>query len=206
MSRASLSLMSGSPESENSSDDLPPKMSLFQRLRYTMVVPDDDGESSGKAGETMSAQELEALIARADDKERAIGLAAAPFAALIAILVAGSQINHALSLHQSTSTYYTLLVVLAAMSVLMLVTAWLRKRLVLGIVMAMYGLGVFNLRYWGFGIPFIMAGAWYLVRSYRLQQRLKMATGEVSGAPGRRAAQRPDGARPRPSKRYTPPR
>ena len=32
----------------------------------------------------------------------------------------------------------------------------LRKRLFLGIATALYGLAIFNLHYWGFGIPFIM--------------------------------------------------
>jgi hypothetical protein len=182
-------------------------MSLWQRLRYTLVVPDDDGDSARKVPEeTLSVAELEASIARADDKERAIGLTAAPVAALIAFLVAGSQISHATSLHQSTSTYETLLVVLAVMSVLMLVMSLLRKRLFLGIVMAMYGLGIFNLRYWGFGVPFIMAGAWYLVRAYRLQQRLKVATGEEQPPRGRTRANGSASGRPQANKRYTPKR
>jgi hypothetical protein len=175
-------------------------MSLFQRLRYSIVVPDNDegGPRTKSADESLSAAELEAVLARADDRERGIGLAAAPVAAIIAFLVAGNQINHATSLHQSVSIYYTLLVVLAAMSVLMLLTAWLRKRMFLGIVMAMYGLGIFNLRYWGFGIPFVLAGAWYLVRTYRLTQRLKLVAGD---APTTRPR---SGGAPRPNKRYTP--
>ncbi len=45
----------------------------------------------------------------------------------------------------------------------MLVTAYFRKRFFLGIAMALYGLSVFNLHYWGFGVPFLMVGAWLLV-------------------------------------------
>ena len=56
-----------------------------------------------------------------------------------------------------------------------LVASLLRKRLFQGITMALYGLAVFNLRFWGFGVPFLLAGAWYLVRAYRLQQALKRA-------------------------------
>jgi hypothetical protein len=89
----------------------------------------------------------------------------------------------------------------------MLVMAMLRKRLFLGIVMALYGLAVFNLHYWGFGVPFIMGGAWLLVRAYRLQRDLREATGEPS-RPGVRGSG--GGANPRTSsskanKRYTPP-
>jgi hypothetical protein len=64
--------------------------------------------------------------------------------------------------------------------------------------MALYGLAVFNLRYWGFGVPFVMVGAWYLVRAYRLQQELKRTAGDTPSA-------RTNGARPRSNKRYTPP-
>jgi len=96
--------------------------------------------------------------------------------------------------------------VLIGLAVVMLVLAVLRKRLYLGIVMALYGLAIFNLRYWGFGIPFVMAGAWYLVRAYRLQRDLREATG---GKPPRAGSQRRGDAgtapRPQPNKRFTPP-
>ena len=71
------------------------------------------------------------------------------------------------------------------------------------ILLALYGLAVFNLHYWGFGVPFLMAGAWYLVRAYRLNQELKRVEG--SGPPARSTARPSMGARPRPNKRYTPP-
>jgi len=61
--------------------------------------------------------------------------------------------------------------------------------------MALYGLTVFNLHYWGFGVPFILFASWYLVRAYRLQRELKEATATAGGGAGG----------PRPSKRYTPP-
>ncbi|MHB8594018.1 MAG: hypothetical protein ACYDB3_06735 [Acidimicrobiales bacterium] len=101
----------------------------------------------------------------------------------------------------SVGLYHELLVVLLVLAVAMMAAAWFRKRLYLGIVMALYGLAIFNLHYWGFGIPFILAGAYYLVRSYRLQRSLREATGEVPGGRG----PRPPGAPPRASKRYTPP-
>jgi hypothetical protein len=201
MSRDSLSLMPGSRDSEIPEGDDAPKMSWLQRLRYAIVVPDSDpGEKVQQ--DDRSAEELDEAIRYADDKERTIGLIAAPLGALVAVLVGSADISHAQTLHQSTSTYEELLGVLALMSVLMLVMALLRKRLFLGIVMALYGLSIFNLHYWGFGIPFIMGGAWYLVRAYRLQQKYKLASPEGSGGNGRGRA---PGVLPRPNKRYTPP-
>jgi hypothetical protein len=94
-------------------------------------------------------------------------------------LLKNGQVNR---LHVSLSLYHDLGGVLLGLSVLMLVVAMLRKRLYLGIVMALYGLAVFNLHYWGFGVPFIMGGAWLLVRAYRLQRDLNEATGEPGGA------------------------
>jgi hypothetical protein len=65
--------------------------------------------------------------------------------------------------------------------------------------MALFGLSIFNLHFWGFGVPYIMAGAWLLVRAYRLQQKLKLAKADglpQHGSPTLRA---------QPNKRYTPP-
>lgn len=163
-------------------------------------------------------EELEAQVRSANDKERFIGLVAAPLAAAIGILVISAlidndpparlkngQIN---TLHVSLSLYHDLGGVILLLSVLMLVTAMWRKRLYLGIVTALYGLAVFNLHYWGFGVPFIMFAAWLLVRAYRLQRDLREATeaslGAAASRPGSRAAsKRPP---PKPNKRYTPPR
>jgi hypothetical protein len=100
----------------------------------------------------------------------------------------------------SVSTYHELLAVLLVLSVLMLVMAMLRKRLYLGMVTALYGLAVFNLHYWGFGVPFVMVGAWLLVRAYRLQRPKKGRRRDVVGDGGTNGA-----ARPQASKRYTPP-
>ena len=76
------------------------------------------------------------------------------------------------------------------MALLILVTAWFRKRLFEGIVLGLFGLGIFNLHYWGFGVPFIMAGAWLLVRAYRLSQKLK-AGHRQQGEGLRPSAERP---------------
>jgi hypothetical protein len=199
------------PGSRNSDDfeGAPPKLSLWERLRYTMVRPDDDANSNGKAAEpAQSVEELEYEIAVADDKERNIGFVAAPVGALVGLLISGDLISHAKSLHQSTAVYEDLTYVLLGMAVLMLVTAWLRKRLFLGITTALLGLAIFNLHYWGFGVPFVMVGAWYLVRAYRLQQKLKLAGGGTSkpyGPPSRGRLPSAGGVLPRPNKRYTPP-
>lgn len=201
------------------SDDLDsgnmPPLSLMQRLRKAIVKPvaSDEVTVAAAAGEPVSLEELEVSVKSADDKERLLGLLAAPFAAAIGILVITALIDHDPSahlkngqlnkLHVSLSLYHGLAAVLVVMSVLMLVTALLRKRLYLGIVMALYGLAVFNLHYWGFGVPFIMGGAWLLVRAYRLQRHLHEATADTTSGPG---VARTAYSSSQPSKRYTPPR
>ena len=162
-------------------------------------------------------EELAAAVRTADDKERLIGLLAAPLAAGIGLVVISAliandppqrlksgRVNPA---YVSVGLYHEVLIVLLALALGMLVAALLRKRLFMGLTMALYGLAVFNLHYWGFGIPFLIAGAWYLVRSYRLQRALREATGDAPRRPasgGGRAA--PGGSGPRANKRYTPPR
>jgi len=175
--------------------------SLGDRLRSAIMKPvEPDAASTDKASDKpLSVEELEATLRSATDKERLIGLLAAPLAAAIGILVISAlivndppallkngQVNR---LHVSLSLYHDLGAVLLALSVLMLATAMFRKRLYLGILMALYGLAVFNLHYWGFGVPFIMGGAWLLVRAYRLQRDLREATEE----PSRPGVQRPGG-------------
>ena len=188
------------------------KLTFFERLRYTIVKPDDSGKVNDDEPE-LSREELEATIARADDKERNIGLVAAPVGAIVALFVSADLIHHAQQTGQSTSTYQTLTFVLLGMAVLLLVAAWLRKRLIMGIVLALFGLGIFNLHYWGFGVPFLLAGSWYLVRAWRLNSKLKLAGGgsgrsygpsnsKVSSSNRLPSA---GGVLPRPNKRYTPP-
>jgi Ca2+/Na+ antiporter len=179
-------------------------MTRWQRFKYSIVQPgalDDDKNAS----DDRSVEELEEAIARSDDKERAIGLVAAPLAAIIGILVGSDTIQHAKDTHQSVTIYDELTYVILAMSVLILVSSLLRKRLFQGITMALFGLAVFNLRFWGFGVPFLLAGAWYLVRAYRLQQALKRAEGDAPSPPKRNGSRPSNGPRPRRNKRYTPP-
>ena len=167
-----------------------PRLSLWQRLRYAMVRPDDDAEDTSSQ-EDRSVEEIQETIARADDKERAIGLIAAPIAAVLSFLIIGTLIHDDPPIdtknYVNPSLYHTLELVLLGLAVGILVTALLRKRMILGIAFALYGLAVFNLHYWGFGVPFLLAGAWYLVRAYRLNQELKRAGGADVSSLGVRA-------------------
>jgi hypothetical protein len=186
-----------------------PPTTWSERLRDRFLRPAAPHDEA--TAESPSATELAAEISSATDKERIIGLLAAPWAAAIGILIASALISHdppavtatgALNhLHTPVSDYYEVLGALVALSVVMLVAAWFRKRVVIGIASALYGLTVFNLHYWGFGVPFLACGAWLLVRAYRLQRSLKEATGE-SASP---RAGRTTLAAARPNKRYTPP-
>jgi Ca2+/Na+ antiporter len=175
-------------------------MTWWERLKYAMVKPDGEPVDVGPPKDR-SVDEIQADIAEANDKERAIGLIAAPIAALVGLVISSASIDYARTHHQSVTVDDELTYVLLGLSVLMLAMAWWRKRLFLGITVALYGLAVFNLHYWGFGVPFVMVGAWYLVRAYRLQQELKRATPAETARPRARTT----GARPRSSKRYTPP-
>ena len=193
-------------------------MAVSQRLRKIFLKPVKTDGGTSASTEPSSVEELEAVVKRANDKERLIGLIAAPVAAAIGILVISALIvndppaylkDHRVNtLHVSLSLYHDLGGVILALSVLMLVTAMWRKRLYLGIVTALYGLAIFNLHYWGFGVPFIFFSAWLLVRSYRLQRQLHEATegGLSRPAPARRgAASAARRSVPKPNKRYTPP-
>ena len=176
-------------------------MTRWERLKYSVVQPDDD--PSDKASDR-SAEEVRAIIARADDKERAVGLIAAPVSAAVSFIVITALIdrNSVVGAKHFTpaSTYHELLLILLGLGVLMLVTALLRKRLFMALGMALYGIALFQLGWLGFAVPFVLAGAWYLVRSYRLQQELRRAEPAEVRPTGAK-----NGVRPRPSKRYTPP-
>lgn len=194
-------------------------ITLLERLRRAVVKPPGPGETPATARPrpVLPVEDLHAAARSADDKERLVGLITAPLAAAISILVVSALISNDPAallrngqvnrLHVSTLLYESLAGVLLALSVLMLATALTRRRILLGIVIALYGLAIFNLHYWGFGIPFIMGGAWLLVRAYRLQADLREATNEaparVAGSAPRRSA--PSYQGPGPSRRYTQP-
>jgi hypothetical protein len=194
------------------SNDPSIKPGLVDRLRSAFLKPVEPGAVEEAPVTPRSVEELEEDIRVADDTERLLGLVAAPMAAALGILIINLLISHdpgpylkgglVNPQHVSVSLYHSLTLVLLGLAVLMLVMGWLRKRLFLGIVMSLYGLAVFNLHYWGFGIPFILGGAWLLVRAYRVQRELRVATGDL---PSRRAGGGAAVARPRANKRYTPP-
>ena len=190
-----------------------------ERLRSSMLKPPDPEQASraGPPGEDLSVEELEHAIKYADDKERLVGLLAAPFAAIIGIIIHSDLISRDLMVrqadgrlgYQTNPTYYhDVLLVLLVLSVLMVVTAWFRKRLFLGVVLVLYGITVFNLRhYFGFAIPYVLVAAWLLVRSFRLQRQVREATtgGAGSGRTPGKGSSGGSSARPGTSKRYTPP-
>jgi hypothetical protein len=192
------------------------RLSLWQRLTLLVLKPDVPDEAGAPDRGRRAVDEVSVELKSATDKERLIGLIAAPIAAAIAILVVGALIandpaallaNGAVNKsHVNPSLYHELLGVLLALSVGMVLTAFLRKRLYLGILASLYGLALFNMHYWGFGVPFLMVGAWLLVRCYRLQREYNDVTGTPSAAARRAAARQPAKASgPTASKRYTPP-
>lgn len=182
--------------------------SVGERVRVALLKPADPQDEPEPEGKTL--EELRTAERTADDRERFFGLISAPVAAAIALVVTSYLIGHDPSvylkngqvnpLHSSVGTYHVLELVLLALALVMLATAWYRKRLFLGISMALYGLAIFNLHYWGFGVPFLLGGAWYLVRAYRAHQALKDAAGHGKNGSG---GMHP--ARPSANKRYTPP-
>jgi hypothetical protein len=193
-------------------DDVPSDLSWWQRftgtvsnfaLKPAVAAENATGnEPPDKDGPT-TIPEIEAAIKRANDKERLIGLLVAPVAAGIGLLVMTALINNdpkAPSPHHVNPHIFVEFGLLAiALSLVMLGTAWFRKRLFLGVASALYGLSLFNLHYWGFGVPYILIGSWYLVRAYRLSEKLKRAKADEAPGFGSTAAAPP------PSKRYTPP-
>ncbi|MHB8681466.1 MAG: hypothetical protein ACYDA2_05150 [Acidimicrobiales bacterium] len=175
---------------------------LGERLRDAMLKPPDPNAPPA-AGEARTVDELEAAVRYADDNERLIGLIAAPVAAALGVVVVSADIAHDQKFlanghpnphYTSVGIYHELLVVLLALALAMMAAAWFRKRLFVGVAMALYGITVFNLKYWGFGVPFAMGGAFFMVRAFRLNRTLREASGDLPGGS------------PRPSGRYTPPR
>ena len=179
------------------------------RVRRAMLKPAVEGETRPGAFDHLeTVEDIESAIKRADDTERLVGLIAAPIAAAIGLLVTASLIAndpkaHLASgainkAHVNPSLYAEIGAVAIVLALCMLGFAWWRKRLYLGITTALYGLSIFNLHFWGFGVPFVMLGAWYLVRAYRLQSKLKTAQAAAgssrTGSAGGRST----------NKRYTP--
>jgi hypothetical protein len=174
------------------------KPTLGERLSGAVLKPANPDSPTATPDKPETVEEAEHAVRYADDTQRLIGLVAAPLMAVIALVVVSNQITHD---PKHTSTYHGLELMFLVMALLEMAAAWYRKRLFMGIILALYGLAIFNLHYWEFGIPFVLAGAWYLVRAYRAQRDLKAVT--AGGHPG--GAPRANGSGPPQSKRYTPP-
>lgn len=180
-----------------------PAMTRWERLKYAAVRPDEESDGTGPAhGRSVDA--IQADVRRANDKERIIGLVAAPVAAVVGLSISAASLNYARAHHESLVVYDELTYVLLGLATLILVTSLLRKRLFQGLALALFGVAVFQLHYTyvGFAAPFALAGAWYLIRSYRLQRELKDAEAEVDPT---RPTPLANGSKPKASKRYTPP-
>ena len=175
----------------------PDKPTLSERLTRAFIKADTRADAEAEEA-PRSVEELQAAASGLDDRERLIGLATAPLGGVVAILVVSSYGSKGAS-HASTVDS-SLFLVLFGLAIVALALAWFRKRLLLGIVLALFGLSVFNLHYWGLGVPFLLIGSWYLVRAYRIQQKLKLARSEDPTSGGAGPARRVQ-----PSKRYTPP-
>jgi len=182
--------------------------SFGERVSGAVLKPANPDSPTATPDKAQTVEELEHAVRYADDTERLIGLIAAPLAAAIGLVVVANQISND---PRHKSTYHALELMFLAMAALLVGAAWYRKRTFMGVVLALYGLAVFNLHYWEFGVPFVLAGSWYLVRSYRLQRDLKEATagaspGRAPGSKGSRSkGSRSKGSGPSANKRYTPP-
>ena len=181
-------------------------MSLWQRVKYSMVEPDDDPVTRKEGQPVRPVEEIQEDLRRSNDKERTIGLVAAPVAAIVGIAISTASINYARTLQPERSC-------LRRADVRPPRT---RRPDPGGIAVAQapvsgdHGRTVRSGRlpvhytYVGFAAPFILVGAWYMVRAYRLQQELERSEADVGGV-RRNSASPSRGARPRPNKRCTPP-
>ena len=144
------------------------KESVGVRLRRFALKPPKPGAGTEVPVSPKTIEEVRAQAKSASDKERLIGLLVAPWAAGIGIVITNALISNNPAatladgapnkLHVSVSLYHEVEIALLGLSLVVLIMAWLRKRLYVGIALALYGLTVFNLHYWGFGIPFLLIG------------------------------------------------
>jgi hypothetical protein len=159
----------------------------LDRLKAMLLKPEAAGATRPGTAWSRSDAALRELVRRADDRERLVGFVAAPLAALVAMMVVAALVagdpplrlrDGGLDrLHVSLSLYYGLEAVLVLLSLAVLLAAMWRRRTGMAVAMALYGLALFNLGYWGFAVPYVFAGSWLLVRSYRYQRELRARTG-----------------------------
>jgi hypothetical protein len=202
--------MPGSDTSDEYEDDAPARTSVWDRVKRATLKPEDPAKVAARAAANDSAtvEEIEAEAKTMTDRERLVGLIGAPIGSAVTFVIVADLVNHdpTGTKHVPLSTYHDLLLVVLALAAVMVVTALFRKRTYCGAATAFFGLAIFNLHYWGFGLPFIAGGAWLLSHSYRINQRLKLARGD-GRRPGsvRGGGGGAGGGRPSPNKRYTPP-
>ena len=110
-------------------------MTAWERIKYTLVRPDDDPTGRGAPLDDRTVEELEEAIRRSDDKERTIGLVAAPVAAIVGIAISSASINYARAHNQNVHVYEELTYVLLGLAVLILIASLMRKRLFQGITL-----------------------------------------------------------------------
>jgi hypothetical protein len=202
---------SGDPD--DTGDDAPAAVSGWKRftgavsnfaLKPAVAAESGTGNATSELDRLTDLDDIEAAVKRSNDKERLVGLLVSPVAAAIGFLVTTALVANDPKLpsphHVNPNQYAEFGLLSMALSLVMLGTAWFRKRTFFGIASALYGLSLFNLHYWGFGVPYILIGSWFLVRAYRLQEKLKVAKAGDTESP-RNAVRRTSG----PNKRYTPP-
>ena len=137
------------------------------------MIKAETAERPAKEPGPTTVDELEEAVKRANDNERLIGLLAAPLAGMVGLLVTGSLLAN--DPKSYSSVYHVLSLTLLVLALAHAGGGLVPQAAYLGVAMALYGLSIFNLHFWGFGIPFLLFGSWYLVRAYRLQQKLKVA-------------------------------
>jgi hypothetical protein len=198
---------------DDAGDEVPPDVSGWKRftgavssfaLKPAVAAESGTGNAKSELDRLTTEDEIEAAVKRSNDKERLVGLLVSPVAAAIGFLVTTALVANDPKLpnphHVNPSQYTEFGLLSMALSLVMLGTAWFRKRTFFGIASALYGLSLFNLHWWGFGVPFILIGSWFLVRAYRLGEKLKVA--KAGDSPSPRTAVKRTGS---PNKRFTPP-
>ena len=160
-----------------------PRLTFWERVKYTLVRPDDDPSRPDPRPRRAHGRRARGRSAVPTTRS---GQSAwwRPRSPRSWPPISSASIDYARSHNQSLGVYDKLTYVFLGLAALILVSSLLRKRLFQGITLALFGLAVFHLHYWGFGVPFLLAGAWYLVRAYRLQQALKRVQGGAGGLVG----------------------
>ena len=192
-----------------------PDPSIKGRLSRRFLKPIDPTAPHAEVAPPRSVEELEADNRSMTDVERLIGLVMAPLAAVVTLILISQYVNNWKNQHPGQahvpSSYSELFVVFLILAALIMVAAWFRKRMYTGLAIALFGLSIFSLNWKWLPIagPFVLVGAWYLVRAYRAQQAVKLAGGDPSRwsprAKDAGSAAPPGPSAPQPNKRYTPP-